>query len=136
MSNTVSGSCLCNAVDYTIEGEIMTVVNCHCNTCKKNIGAAFSTIAVVMEKDLHINDPDRKLRSFAVSAKARKHFCGECGTPLLNLHSDFKGMAMVPIGSLDKPCQEPASVNFFCERMLPWVTQIGSLESFDRLRRG
>ena len=136
MSETMTGSCLCGAVTYTISGEVIAAANCHCNTCKKNTGAAFSTLIVVSEDDLHIDDPEKKLVEYRVSDKAVKHFCSKCGTPIYNSHVAFPGFAMVLAGSLDQPCKVAPNTNFFCSRMLPWVNDIADLENFDRLRDG
>ena len=40
----IIGSCLCGSVEYEISGDI---VHCHCETCRKAHGAAFSSVASV-----------------------------------------------------------------------------------------
>lgn len=132
----LNGACLCKTLQYSIEGEIVTTANCHCNTCKKSTGAAFQTVAVIRKKCLRfIKDAD-ELQSYEISEKASKHFCGQCGTPIYNTHKDFPGFAMIHIGSLDEPCRLTPSTNFFCLRMLPWVNKIEQLENIDQLRKG
>ena len=36
----LTGRCLCEAIQYEIEGELGTVVNCHCSKCRRWHGAA------------------------------------------------------------------------------------------------
>ncbi len=54
MSDKITGSCLCNAVKYIVNGSIKAVANCHCNTCQKLTGGVFGTIAVIDENDFEI----------------------------------------------------------------------------------
>lgn len=41
------GSCLCGQVPYAISGGLGDIVHCHCQTCRKAHGAAFSNVASV-----------------------------------------------------------------------------------------
>ena len=132
MPNTLTGSCHCRAVQYTITGEIKTVANCHCNTCRKTIGAAFQTIAFTEESNLDIRQGRESLAAYQVSENATKHFCRTCGTPVFNTHKMFPGHCMVVLGSLDDPSLVTPAVNVFCENMLPWVKEIAALPSFDK----
>jgi hypothetical protein len=40
----ITGSCLCGAVRYEATGPAGPMVHCHCRTCRKAHGTAFSTI--------------------------------------------------------------------------------------------
>ena len=133
MSGKTTGSCLCNSVQYTISEEIKSVVNCHCNTCKKITGGAFETIAVIEEKSLEIIAGEDILATYQISENAEKHFCGTCGTPIFNLLKNYPGRCMVQVGSLDQPSRVAPAVNVFCESMLPWVKGIAELKCFEQL---
>ena len=39
---SIRGGCLCGAVRYASEAEPLMVAVCHCATCQKNTGSAFS----------------------------------------------------------------------------------------------
>jgi len=134
MSESFDGSCLCKSVKYTIDSDVVATANCHCNTCKKSTGAAFQTIAVAREKSFKLNEGKENLKTYAISDKVAKNFCGVCGTPIYNTHQGFPGFNMVFVGSLDEPCRLSPATNFFCERMLPWVNAIDQLENIERLR--
>lgn len=43
----LTGSCLCGAVAYEVEAELSAIAHCHCETCRKAHGAAFSSIGAV-----------------------------------------------------------------------------------------
>ena len=132
MSDNIIGSCLCRTVKYIIKGKIKTVVNCHCNTCKKITGGAFETLAFIDENHLEIIEGQETLTSYQVSEMAIKHFCRTCGTPMFILHKKYPGNSMIQVGSFDDPSLVTPAINVYCENMLPWVKEIADLKCFER----
>lgn len=127
-----TGSCLCGAVKYTTSADFEMSGNCHCNTCKKITGGPFEAFAVIDEKSFDLSQGEDALIEYQISEKARKYFCGTCGTPIFNQHRSLPGKIVVHIGTLGDPqCVSP-SFNLYCENMLPWVASIASLKSFDK----
>ncbi len=43
----LTGNCLCGSVAYEVDAEPGTIVHCHCRTCRKTHGSAFSTVTNV-----------------------------------------------------------------------------------------
>lgn len=74
------GSCLCGSITIEIEGELSPVEACHCTQCRKWCGH-FGAFADVPLTQLNIHGEDH-LKWFQSSEKARRGFCGECGTSL------------------------------------------------------
>lgn len=133
MPENITGSCLCKSVKYVITGDIKSVLNCHCNTCKKITGGAFATIAITKEINLEITEGQNCLTSYQISENSKKHFCGTCGTPIYNLHTKYPGFCMVQVGSFDNPSLVSPTTNIFCESMRPWVKKIAALKCFEQL---
>ena len=131
MANVPTGSCLCGAIKYTLRSEPQMILNCHCSTCKKNTGAAFESVLVIDESGFEISAGKELLTCYAISRKARKHFCSRCGTPLYNRHRLAPGKVIVHLGSLDDPSGVVPSVNLHAADMLDWVPGIASLRTFD-----
>ena len=132
MSDKITGSCLCSAVKYIVNGPIKAVANCHCNTCQKTTGSAFGTVAIIGENDFEIIEGQDSLATYQVSEKATKYFCRTCGTPIFNLHKKYLGNCMTQVGSLDDPSLVTPAINIFCESMMPWIKGIADLKCFDR----
>src|SRR5262245_6411753 len=42
-TQTLSGSCLCRGVRYTVIGELQRFVHCHCSRCRKSTGTGHAT---------------------------------------------------------------------------------------------
>ena len=43
----LTGSCLCGAVAYEADAPVERIVHCHCQTCRKTHGTAFSSVTAV-----------------------------------------------------------------------------------------
>ena len=82
---TIEGGCLCGAIRYRSDAEPLMQVVCHCETCRKNSGSAFSMNVAVPQDTLRIESgsPRRYEDHSGVSGKAfYRFFCGDCGSPL------------------------------------------------------
>ncbi len=131
----MNGSCLCGAVKFKLNSELLNVVNCHCNFCRSHSGAAFSTYAVFAHSALEFTQGPERLRAFAV-AGGQKHFCGECGTPIFNLNDKYPGACIVYLGTLDGASALEPKVNIWSESKLGWVDSVASIPSLPHDRRG
>lgn len=132
MSEAFTGSCLCGSIKYQTSAGFEMTGNCHCNTCKKITGGPFESFAVINDAFFELCQGQDQLVSYPISEKAEKHFCGTCGTPIYNQHVMLPGKLIVHIGSLDDPTSLTPVFNLHCENMLPWVSTIGEIKSFDK----
>lgn len=122
--------CKCGEVRYVIDGPIRRVVNCHCTLCRAMNGGAYSSYAVILEKDLSIRAGGESLGAYNVVGTAVKRFCLKCGTPLYNVNpSRYPGAAMVYLGTLDGHERLNPEVNIYCANQLPWVNAIRDAEN-------
>jgi hypothetical protein len=51
----IAGGCLCGAVRYRSQAEPVMQVICHCKTCQKNSGSAFSMNVAVPQDTLELD---------------------------------------------------------------------------------
>lgn len=75
----IVGSCLCGKVKYQVDSEIKDIVHCHCRTCRKAHGSAFSSVAAVSDKSFTIQGQEN-LNSYESSEGKHRYFCRHCGT--------------------------------------------------------
>src|SRR5271157_1375739 len=95
MDEILNGGCLCSEVRYRITSAPVEALYCHCRMCQRAHGAPVVAWLTV------------PLAAFAVtagnplayhsSAKAVRHFCGGCGTPLTWRASDNPRLVDVSI---------------------------------------
>jgi hypothetical protein len=116
------GSCSCGSVQYQINGDIKSIVNCHCKLCRKMNGSAFSTYVAVLESDFELIQGN--LKTYQATALAQKSFCTDCGTPIYNTNPKYAGLRILHLGSLDDPDKLQPQVNIYCESRLDWLGHV------------
>ena len=96
----MTGSCLCGAVRFEVEGAMRGVVLCHCTMCLKTHGhvAAYSAAP---KKALRLTQA-RGLKWYASSGFARRGFCGECGASIFWERHSAETVS-IAAGMLDAP---------------------------------
>ncbi|WP_369857856.1 GFA family protein [Candidatus Thalassolituus haligoni] len=95
----VTGSCLCGNVKYEISGQIGDIVHCHCQTCRKAHGSAFSSVAGVQNSDFKLVG-DVKLGCYESSPGKNRYFCPNCATQIYAKKDGTKHIVL-RLGSLD-----------------------------------
>jgi hypothetical protein len=79
----VTGGCLCGSVRYEVRGPLRDVLICHCQECRRWHGH-FSASTAARNEDLALVETRglRWIQSPRSDARARRGFCGECGSSL------------------------------------------------------
>ena len=101
---TIEGGCLCGAVRYRSDAEPLMQVVCHCETCRKNSGSAFSMNVAVPQDTLRIESgsPRRYEDHSGASGKAfYRFFCGDCGSHVYSHGAAYGAIAFIKAGTLD-----------------------------------
>ncbi len=96
----IKGSCLCRKVRYAISGKVGDIVHCHCITCRKAHGSAFSSVAGVNDRDIKITG-EENLDSYESSNGKKRFFCTNCGTQVY-AKRDGTNHIILRLGSLDE----------------------------------
>lgn len=107
-----TGSCLCGAVTFEVQGPLRPVIACHCTQCRKQTGTYMSATASE-DGDLRITK-DNGLRWYRSSDSARRGFCGTCGSVLF-WKGDGRSYTSIAAGSIDGPTGVPLEGHIFCE---------------------
>lgn len=76
---SLEGTCHCGDVKVSIPDDALGVVGCHCGDCQKLHGNYFAMLAV----DRGALRVTGEVRWYDSSAKARRSFCGRCGSRLV-----------------------------------------------------
>ncbi|MGB1237367.1 MAG: GFA family protein [Pseudomonadales bacterium] len=131
-ANTTRGSCLCGDVRYLISGPLGDIVHCHCTTCRKAHGSAFSSVAAVADNDFTINSP-LPLGSFESSPGKRRFFCSRCAS---QIYAKRAGTAhiILRLGTLDSPVKAVEKNHIWTSQKASWYTldsQLPRCETFE-----
>ncbi|MBX2883104.1 MAG: GFA family protein [Granulosicoccus sp.] len=106
------GSCLCGGVCFELSGELRSVVNCHCQQCRRTHGH-FAAYTNVSRDGLRIVS-DETLSWYRSSDIAQRGFCRHCGSSLF-WSRDGSGNISVAAGSIESPSGLSTSANIFVD---------------------
>ena len=115
------GSCLCGAVAYVVEGEILRAWNCHCSRCRKARAAAHASNLFTTADGLRFTRGEDRLVLFK-HPEARyfsQVFCRSCGSKLPRIDTE-RNLAIVPMGGLDDDPGARPSRHIFAASKAPW----------------
>ena len=78
-----TGRCLCGAVRYEVNGPLRDVLICHCEECRRWHGHVSACTAAKRDDLVLVEQAGLKwIDSPNSDARARRGFCGECGSSL------------------------------------------------------
>lgn len=107
--NKQTGSCLCDAVNYTTTGPLRPVIACHCKQCRKTSGHHVAATSVARDAIEIIGD----VTWYASSGTARRGFCGICGS---NLFWDGAGVNIsIFAGTFDGDPGLQLAAHIYCD---------------------
>ncbi len=115
------GSCLCGGVTYVVEGTPGGCYNCHCGRCRRARSAAYASNLFISSDGLRFTRGEELLVSYKLPDAQRftQVFCRACGSVMPRIDRD-RGLAMVPMGSLDDDPGMRPQAHIFVASMAPW----------------
>lgn len=102
VNETIKGSCLCNNINYEVNGSLRPVCYCHCGQCRKTSGHFVAATQCEL-KEISI---DGEVTWYASSSSAQRGFCAKCGSQLFWKPENGTKLSIFA-GSLDNP---PSSI--------------------------
>ena len=132
MMSTLSGSCLCGGVRYTVSGEAQRFYHCHCSRCRKVSGTGHASNLFV-QGTLTWNSGEELIRTFKLPEAKRfaNSFCEVCGSRVPRFIEKV-GMVFIPAGSLeDEPDIRPQA-RIFLDSRTQWSCDEAALPGFEQ----
>ncbi|MDN2658647.1 GFA family protein [Neptunomonas phycophila] len=121
----ITGSCLCGKVSYEISGEVGDIVHCHCVTCRKAHGAAFSSVAAVKDCDFTLSGQEW-LSSYESSPGKVRYFCSSCGTQIYAKRERTEHL-ILRLGSLDTDLASKEKNHIWVSQKANWYSITNNL---------
>jgi hypothetical protein len=118
-----TGGCLCGAVRYTVRGDPLRVVRCHCANCRKESGSAFTVYAWWPIEAFEM--------SGEISSYDGRGFCPRCGSRVVDTtHTDTH--VEIRIGSLDDaPFELRPEHEAWVKRRESWIPPVEGAAQHD-----
>jgi hypothetical protein len=119
---TLHGSCLCGAVTFEVTAPVEEFRYCHCESCKKLSGGAWTANARVPAEAIRVVEGGDLLTSFQPAEGSAKTFCSVCGSNLFGGGWPETPVASVRITALDDPFTAKPIAHIFVASAAPWET--------------
>jgi hypothetical protein len=130
----MTGGCLCGQVRYSADAEPAFTGVCHCTSCQKQSGAAFSVVVAMPQAALAIQGSPKSYASRGDSGKeVISRFCPNCGSTILSEPALMPGMIILRAGTLDDTSWLKPTMEIYCDSAQPWVQLGGGLKSFPKM---
>ncbi len=121
----IKGGCLCGGVRYESHAEPVMVAVCHCTTCQRNTGSAFSLNLGVPADSVTFTGESLATYEDSSGASGKpfyRRFCSRCGSPISGHGEAYSGLVFSKAGTLDDPSWLKPSAHMWCAEKQPWVT--------------
>ena len=119
-----TGGCLCGAVRYSVRGDPLHVVRCHCANCRKESGSAFSVYAQWPVEAFELTGE--------IASYDARGFCARCGSRLLDLSDLEDSIIEIRIGSLDDaPFELTPRAEIWVKRRESWIPPVEGAAQYD-----
>jgi hypothetical protein len=101
----LEGSCLCGAVRYEAQVPAGPIVHCHCRTCRKAHGSAFSTVMPIPREAFRWVSGENALKRYESSPGKFRSFCTCCGSQIVAERTN-QNVILLRLGCLDTPISD------------------------------
>jgi hypothetical protein len=128
-SRTLTGRCLCGAVEYRVADRFLYAANCHCSNCRRTTGSAFKPFAGIERDKLSVSKCENGLMIFGEENGHDVH-CRMCGSLLYSVVREG-AYVHVAMGTLvDDPSIRPTE-HIFVGSKAPWFTITDDLPQYE-----
>ena len=126
--HTLTGRCLCGAVEYRVADEFLYAQNCHCSRCRRATGAAFKSFGGIERSKLQRSRGGDSLLVYGHD-DAGDMRCARCGSFLYSVVRDGQ-YVHVAFGALaDAPSIRPRE-HIFVGSKASWFTITDDLPQY------
>ena len=125
------GGCLCGAVRYVLKGEPRATAICHCTHCQRQSGSLFSFNLVIREADYDQQGETMVYVDTGDSGQpVYRHFCGNCGSPILAKTALTPGKVVVKAGTLDSMEGLQPKTEIYTDHAVKWLAPVAGAARF------
>lgn len=115
----LNGSCLCGAVAYEADAPVERIVHCHCHTCRKTHGTAFSSVTAVPRDKFRWLRGTEMLSAIESSPGKFRRFCSKCGSHVM-AERVAQPVVLLRLGCLDTEVQNVPQLHIWRSDAAAW----------------
>ncbi|MBS1199968.1 MAG: hypothetical protein H6R27_646 [Proteobacteria bacterium] len=125
-----TGTCLCGAVRYEIDGPFSMMAICHCSMCRKEHGTQFATFVGAPLSGFRWLSGEDNITDYASSPSGHRYFCRTCGSPAPMLIPAMD-MVVAPAGNLEQDPGIRPQMHLFVGSKAPGYVITDDLPQYD-----
>ena len=130
--STITGSCLCEGVEFECENNFTQFHLCHCTQCQKITGSAHASNLFISSVKIKCLKGESLIKRYDVPNRSiSSAFCKECGSLVPYLSSSGKTF-IVPAGYLDGTPNIEAQDNIFYDEKAQWYDKAIHAKKFSK----
>jgi hypothetical protein len=118
----MTGSCLCGAVRFEVDGDFDRVSQCHCTSCKKLSGGVGTVNGRARANAIRILEGADVVRTYQPEEGSAKTFCSLCGSNLFGGGWPQSEFASVRLTTLDDAPHRKPDLHIYVRSLAPWET--------------
>ena len=124
---------MCGNVRYDLSAEPLFTAICHCRQCQRQTASAFSVVVGVPEGSFTLHGTTKIFVDIGDSGQSvARHFCPDCGSPILSMLGALPGMVIIKAGTMDNFAALTPQIEVFCENALPYLPALAGTKRFAR----
>ena len=138
MSESVRvGSCLCGAVQFEVVGEPFTMTYCHCESCRRWVGAPMMGGCLFRSDKVRIVQGADQLAVYKRTPDSGSHrkFCKSCGSALFNDHPSIRMTDVMAVSVPDLEFRPRLHTNY-AEKIVSMYDGLPKYKDFDPALHG
>jgi hypothetical protein len=118
---TLSGSCLCGSLKYSVSGVPSRFYHCHCTRCRKSSGTGHATNLFMTDGKITWTGDTELIKRYKVPEAERftRTFCSNCGCAL-PVEIAAMNLAFIPAGTLDDEPNIKPQARIFQDSRTSW----------------
>ncbi len=128
------GRCLCGQVTFEFDGKVNWAGHCHCESCRRNTSSPVATFFAVAHESYRFTGETPSI--YESSPGVRRHFCGNCGSPVAYDADRFSHEIHFYIAALEDPSLIEPQFHVFHREKLPWFEIADNLPRHDGTTSG
>lgn len=128
MTDTHQGACRCGKVRFTVEGDPLVTMACHCTGCQRMTASAFSLSSLYDSDRFSITQGDPV--PGGLKGATRHYFCPDCLSWMFTRPEGMDALVNVRATLLDNAATYRPFVETFTSEKLPWATT-GAAHGFE-----
>ncbi|MFT3808561.1 MAG: GFA family protein [Micropepsaceae bacterium] len=133
MSPRATGSCLCGAVGFQVDGGFDAFFLCHCSRCRKGTGSAHGANLFASNATLTWTEGEANVRHYALpGTRHARSFCATCGSALPMAQFDG-ALIVVPAGNLDTLVETRPTARICLSDRAAWTENLDAVPGFPGL---